>query len=337
MAVDGNRVFAGTQYYGVYFSKDNGTGWIQTSLNDRDVEALAVSGTNIYAGTWNGLYKSTDNGTSWTLIAMNNNNVNTLAVKGAYVYAGSGSAPAYGLYMSSDNGASWVQTSLNNRSVSSIAVAGNNIFAGTADYGVYFSADNGLTWSQTSLNNRSIYSLAVYGNNIFAGTRLSGVFVSNNNGMSWTSRNEGISATAINSLCISNNYIFAGSSAIKVYRRSLDELIGIQPVSSEIPRHYSLQQNYPNPFNPSTKIRFNIPLLRGVDAEGGRGVSTKLLIYDISGRLVETLVNKSLNPGVYEAQWPAPSGDAANYPSGVYFYKLQTETFSETRKMILMK
>jgi hypothetical protein len=105
---------------------------------------------------------------------------------------------------------------------------------------------------------------------------------------------------------------------------------GIKKISSEFPDHYSLSQNYPNPFNPSTKIKFDIPLSRGVPA--GQGVSVTLKIYDILGREVATLVNELLKPGTYEVEW-----DASNYPSGVYFYKLQTESFTQTKKMILLK
>jgi len=106
--------------------------------------------------------------------------------------------------------------------------------------------------------------------------------------------------------------------------------IGIKPISAEIPKSFSLYQNYPNPFNPATKIRFAIPLSRGVSE--GWGVFVKVIVYDILGREVATLVNEHLKPGTYEVDW-----DGTIYPSGVYFYKLITETFSETKRMVLIK
>jgi hypothetical protein len=106
--------------------------------------------------------------------------------------------------------------------------------------------------------------------------------------------------------------------------------IGIQPISTEIPQTFALFQNYPNPFNPATKIRFNIPLLRGVDAEGRRGVLLK--IYDALGREIEILVNEELNPGTYEVEW-----NAEKYSSGIYFYRLTSGDFSQTRKLVLVK
>jgi hypothetical protein len=90
---------------------------------------------------------------------------------------------------------------------------------------------------------------------------------------------------------------------------------------------FSLSQNYPNPFNPTTRIQFSIPPSKGV-----RGMNTKFIIYDVLGREVTTLVNQELKPGSYEAEW-----DGSNYPSGLYFYKLITDSYSSTKRMVLIK
>jgi uncharacterized delta-60 repeat protein len=108
--------------------------------------------------------------------------------------------------------------------------------------------------------------------------------------------------------------------------------IGVKRISTVVPDRFFLSQNYPNPFNPSTKIKFSIPLSRGVPTSSGRGVSVKLTIYDLLGHEVATLVNEQLHPGTYEV-----SGDGTNYPSGVYFYKLSAGGFSVTKKMVLLK
>ena len=104
-------------------------------------------------------------------------------------------------------------------------------------------------------------------------------------------------------------------------------LLGIINISSEIPTENKLYSNYPNPFNPMTKIRFDIPRWRG---EGGW--TTTLRIYDITGREIQTLVNEKLQPGTYEATF-----DGSMLTSGVYFYKLMTDGYTETKKMILIK
>jgi hypothetical protein len=100
--------------------------------------------------------------------------------------------------------------------------------------------------------------------------------------------------------------------------------IGIEPISNELPTQFHLYQNYPNPFNAITKIRFDVASVPRTD--------TRLVIYDLLGHHVETIHESSLQPGTYEIPW-----DAANFPSGVYFYKLTAGGYEESKKMILIK
>ncbi len=100
------------------------------------------------------------------------------------------------------------------------------------------------------------------------------------------------------------------------------DVFGIQQIGNEIPSQFNLHQNYPNPFNPVTNIKFQIP----------NEAFVKLTVFDILGREVTTLVNGKLKAGVYQADW-----NAANNPSGVYFYTLESVSFTSTRKMILVK
>ena len=97
--------------------------------------------------------------------------------------------------------------------------------------------------------------------------------------------------------------------------------------NNEIPKEFKLYENYPNPFNPSTKIKFDIP----------KSSYVKLIVYDVLGREIKTLVNEKLNAGMYEVDWPAPSGDGSSYPSGVYFYKLITDDYISVKKMLMIK
>lgn len=103
------------------------------------------------------------------------------------------------------------------------------------------------------------------------------------------------------------------------------QVIGITG-NQNTPSEYKLFQNYPNPFNPVTKIKFSLP--NGNE----RNLAVKLKIYDILGREVTTLINQQMKPGSYIAEW-----NAGNYASGVYFYRLETGDFAETKKMVLVK
>ena len=110
--------------------------------------------------------------------------------------------------------------------------------------------------------------------------------------------------------------------------------VGVNQISTKIPETFSLSQNYPNPFNPATKIKFSIPPSKGARPSrlgSDEGMIT-LIIYDILGREVAILVNEQLQPGTYEVEW-----DGTNYPSGVYFYKLVSSEYTETKKMVLIK
>ncbi len=122
-------------------------------------------------------------------------------------------------------------------------------------------------------------------------------------------------------------------SALKYYYTDFRTCvpIGIEPISSEIPQKYELLQNYPNPFNPATKIRFQIPPLN-LPLSGGDKEGVSLRIYDVLGKEIAVLVNENLKPGIYEIDW-----NADNIPSGVYFYSLISNEFTQTKKMVVLK
>ena len=92
--------------------------------------------------------------------------------------------------------------------------------------------------------------------------------------------------------------------------------------NSELPKEFKLYNNYPNPFNPTTNIKFDIP----------KSSYVKLIVYDVLGREIKTLVNEKLNAGRYDINW-----DGSDYPSGVYFYKLATDDYVSVKRMVLLK
>ena len=98
--------------------------------------------------------------------------------------------------------------------------------------------------------------------------------------------------------------------------------VGISNYSSVIPDKFALYQNYPNPFNPTTKIKFDI----------AKSSATSVIIYDMLGQETATLVNEVLAPGSYQYSFTA-----SNLPSGIYYYSIKTDEFTQVRKMILIK
>ncbi|MFA5832873.1 MAG: T9SS type A sorting domain-containing protein [Bacteroidota bacterium] len=95
------------------------------------------------------------------------------------------------------------------------------------------------------------------------------------------------------------------------------------------PQYFMLLQNYPNPFNPKTTITFTISGTQSIPVQKH---NAQLYIFDLLGRKIATLVDNHLDPGTYKVTW-----DAKNVPSGLYFYRLQSGIFSETKRMLLVK
>jgi hypothetical protein len=111
---------------------------------------------------------------------------------------------------------------------------------------------------------------------------------------------------------------FAGTNGLAIS----PDIIGIQNISTNIPEKYELYQNYPNPFNPTTNIKFDIP----------KSSLVKLTIYDMLGKEITKLVNEKLDAGSYSYQWSGVS-----LSSGVYLYKIETDDFFTTKRMVLIK
>ncbi|HMQ69382.1 MAG TPA: T9SS type A sorting domain-containing protein [Ignavibacteria bacterium] len=129
-----------------------------------------------------------------------------------------------------------------------------------------------------------------------------------------------------------NNYTFedkALNSGKYIYRlKQIDfngnfEYFNLQnEVIIGVPENFSLKQNYPNPFNPVTKIDFDLPLDSRVS----------LKVYNTEGKEIQSLVNGALNSGYYSIEF-----DASSLPSGVYYYRLESGSFTSTRKLVLLK
>jgi hypothetical protein len=117
-------------------------------------------------------------------------------------------------------------------------------------------------------------------------------------------------------------YVGMYNYATAVIQMFVRGVTSVEPVGTTVPEEYTLSQNYPNPFNPTTEIQFSIP------ATG----QTSLIVYDMLGREVATLVNDNLTAGSYKAKF-----DAASLSSGTYVYILTSNGYRMTKKMMLIK
>ncbi|MBN1634267.1 MAG: T9SS type A sorting domain-containing protein [Ignavibacteria bacterium] len=149
----------------------------------------------------------------------------------------------------------------------------------------------------------------------------------NNSGYGSTSTVRATSATAMMRAGYSSSIsgCTITTSYTRTYKANLKITIGTATnvtKYNQIPEAYSLSQNYPNPFNPVTKIGYAIPK---------QGLVT-LKIYDVLGREVAVLINEEMQPGYYSVDF-----DASYLASGIYFYKLESGTFGEVKRMVIIK
>ncbi len=348
LLVSGPNLFAGV-YGGVYLSTNNGSSWtaVNNGISNYYITNLAISGTNLFAGGYQPglvceIFLSTNSGTNWTSVSsgLPYSHVNTIAVSGTNIFAGF--SYDSGIRLTTNYGTNWiaVNNGLTGLTVKSIAVIGTKLFATSFNYsnnsgcGVFMSINNGTNWTSVNNNlpNLKVNTLAISGTYLIAGCD-SGVYISSNYGGNWSNINLGFPyGTSVAMLYTTNNYLFATTTTQlnnNLWRRPISEILGVNNINTQSPSKYSLSQNYPNPFNPVTIIRFSIP---AVDSRLRGNDRVLLKVYDILGKEVQTLVNESLQPGTYETSF-----DGSSLTSGVYFYKLITNEFTETKKMLLIK
>ena len=143
-----------------------------------------------------------------------------------------------------------------------------------------------------------------------------------NGGLNWSVSMPGVANGIYDAFFINNMTGWACGGEGTILKTTNFGSVFVKTVSTEVPGKYLLFQNYPNPFNPVTSIKYQVESSKQI----------KLVVFDILGKEIATLVNEKQQPGTYEVNW-----NASLYPSGVYFYKLTSGDFSETKKALLIK
>jgi photosystem II stability/assembly factor-like uncharacterized protein len=301
---------------GIYFINEN-TGWI-----------AADSGK---------VYKSINGGYNWSVIQLQTQanllfikafDINNIIVS-SYKY----DTIASSIYHSSNGGNTWQRVLSNAAPYINFSLINSTIgWAGSTMSHLDKTTNAGLNWFTVYDSNSGMNFMLLDFINENTGWSAYGItsYKTTNGGVSWISKGIGNYYGLTSIEFINENTGWVSGYYGTIYKTTNGGLITVEPISSEIPKSFSIHQNYPNPFNPSTKIHFEIPLLRGVSE--GRGVSVNLIIYDALGREIALLVKEQLKPGTYEVEW---NGD--EFSSGIYFYKLTAGVYTATRKMVLIK
>ncbi len=324
-AVKNDSVFAGTGY-GVFVKKWDSSFWlpIHSGLKSLSTSDIVIHEGNIYLSTTGGgVFLWDDTYKKWNEVnsGITDFDVTSLASDGDNLYAATKTS---GIFKSSNYGNNWLpfNNGLTSLSIEDIAVGEGNIFLGSSDGDVFVSKDHGASWS--SINNglvtSQVYKVFVHESNLFAGTQ-NGIFYSSNSGENWSSINEGISNVITTEILVKDSILYAGTHEHGVWKRPLSDIItSIGNIEPDSPSTFALLQNYPNPFNPSTIIEYTIPNSVG-DAKFASPTNVTLIIYDVLGREIETLVDEYKIPGNYKVKW-----NADEFSSGIYIYRLATNS-----------
>ena len=340
-----NEIFAGTEVDSkVFQSSDSGENWTEMTnlITNNPIRSFAINQNNhLFAGSYgSGIFRSIDNGESWIQI---NNGLTLLLVTSLAINSNNNifaGTLGNGIFRSTDNGENWIlkNNGLTNGFINCIMINNSDyIFAGTNN-GLYLSTDNGDNWLERSngLSSKIVTTLTENSTNMILLGNYDGVYRSVDNGEFWSLRNGGLTNYSITSLVFNSNDIaFAGTMGDGVFR-SINSTTAIENEIDKIPSSYSLSQNHPNPFNPSTKIKYAIPTSpfhpSPYQGEGQGERLITLIVFDVLGREVATLVDEYKPAGSYEVEF-----NAFHLPSGVYFYQLKAGAYIETKKMILLK
>lgn len=342
-----NNSFAGITYSGsntawitgngvILKSTNGGTNWNSLNVPNRFWNSINMLNDNTgwACGGTDSIIKTTNGGANWTVQENNiyagetNSSIQFLNSLLGYTCGYTNSNFGY-ILRTINGGANWTSVFNTTEPIQSIQMINSNTGYAGGNGTVFKTTNSGANWVSTNLSGvGAIFSLhfpvsADVGYGVSTGGK---VIKTTNGGASWLVITGPVNATlkGIQFKSGSDNIgAVAGNSGLILWTTNGGgNFTAIQPVQSETPGSFLLSQNYPNPFNPVTNIKFSIPAAEFVS----------LKIYDVTGREAAELVNEQLSAGTYKIDF-----DATKLSSGTYFYSISAGSFTEIKKMTLIK
>ncbi|RPI17435.1 MAG: T9SS C-terminal target domain-containing protein [Ignavibacteriae bacterium] len=315
---------------------NGGTNWVDSAYTGVPNMGLWFTDVNTgYMASMNKAFKTTNAGNSWTQIFSCSGYVqdvffpvSSTGMTG-YIcgnYGPGGNAGA--INKTTNAGLNWSQLPVGTITTVNALYFVNALkgWAGIWNGTILFTTNGGSNWtSQTTGSSDCINSLVFINDNTGWASAVNGkIYVTTNSGVNWTQQ---VSTTSLPLYSIKvfpdgHGWAFGQGGIVLYTTNGGGIMVNAKKIGHEIPKEFSLMQNYPNPFNPVTNIKYHLP----------NNSDVKIIIYDISGKEIEVLINDKQNAGIYEVEW-----NAGNYSSGVYFYKISAGNYVESKKMVLIK
>ena len=337
----------------VFFSLDGGETWedrsipgVSTNFKSFDFLDYGLGDVQVVVcGEGGTMYKSTNSGGGWSWQQVNtitNRNLTSIIAMTIDLFIAVGDSGT--LSRTRDGGQTWENKSVaqnryfnrifNGMPVSAFGYAwavGNNAYIlATTDYGNSWFPQYPLTFDTSMVH---IYDIAFRNQNDGVLVGQGGlVNYTTNGGTTWLQDSyfSGLTSDDIISLVVRDENtataLVRGTNSDGMATTTMitvsSEPLAVDDNNNTIPSEYTLEQNYPNPFNPNTTIQFSIPEQSFVTLE----------IFNVLGEKITTLVLKELNAGTHKYEW-----SPGTQPGGIYFYKLSTNNFQQTKKLVLLK
>ncbi|MBX7045631.1 MAG: T9SS type A sorting domain-containing protein [Ignavibacteria bacterium] len=309
----------------VYKTTNSGVSWITQQLPVLDTykRLYYQSADTIYAVGSKTITRTTNSGNSW---ATYYNLTDAYWSDITFINQKTGITAGASLVRTTNSGVSWTVMSYFGVGVSNYG-ENNILICGYA--GIYKSSNFGVTAAQVYSFPPGviggIYSIKHIDASTAIGVGNTGkILKSTNGGNNWFEQSSNVTNNLLRVTFINQETGWIGGDYGLILKTTTGGVTttGFSQTNSETPEKFSLSQNYPNPFNPNTVISYQLPVAGNV----------WLKVYNALGNEIETLVYEKQNAGSYSVTF-----DGANLPSGIYFYKLISNQFQETRKMVLVK
>ena len=358
-------LYAGTFGGGIFKITNGAVSWtaVNNGIDDLDILTLAMDPNNpniIYAGTANGqVYKTTDGSNSWQTINSpdSNHRIQILLINpdnSNQIFCGTD----YGFFVSQDAGESWYafNTNLTNRDIRAIALDPTDsriVYAGTYGGSVFRTmispeiliGPSKLSFGEVAVDSSKTLYVSLVNSSPMLNLQVNKLVIEGADSADFSYTGPGsfslvpmetrgvevvFSPKSVGGKSAFLEIIHNGASSPDTVKLSgvAVSAVGIDDFSQRhLPQRFTLYPNYPNPFNPTTTIRFDMP----------KEVRTTIRVYDLLGREVRTLTDRSYGPGTHSVVWDGKDEQGKLLPSGEYFVRMQAGDFVAVRKVLLLK